>query len=146
MEEVRVPMGKGSKKFRSIGRKVGYAVMILQAVSSILAMAICVSMFSSQITKMQKERCTNGTNVLSFELGRAEEGEDMNQILDGLKSRMGCEFTIFEGDTRAYSTVMQDGRRVVGTKLSSEVSAVVLQQGKSYVGEATILGDRYLCS
>lgn len=146
MEEVRVPMGGGSKKFRSIGRKVGYAVMILQAVSSILAMAICVSMFSSQITKMQKERCTNGTNVLSFELGRAEEGEDMNQILDGLKSRMGCEFTIFEGDTRAYSTVMQDGKRVVGTKLSSEVSAVVLQQGKSYVGEATILGDRYLCS
>ena len=56
MEEVRVPMGGGSKKFRSIGRKVGYAVMILQAVSSILAMAICVSMFSSQITKMQKER------------------------------------------------------------------------------------------
>ena len=40
----------------------------------------------------------------------------MDQLLDGLKSRMGCEFTIFEGDTRAYTTVIQDGKRVVGTK------------------------------
>lgn len=143
MEENRMPKGK---KYRSIGRKVGYAVMILQAVSSILAMAICVFMFSSLITKMQKERCTNGTNMLAYELGQVSEDSDMNQLLDGLKQRMGCEFTIFEGDTRAYSTVMQDGRRVVGTRLSSDVSAVVLQQGKSYVGEATILGEKYLCS
>ena len=146
MEEVRVPEGPKNRKYRSIGRKVSYAVMILQAVSGILAVVVCVSMFSSLVTKMQKERCTNGTNMLAFALEQVPEGADLNQTLDELKRRMGCEFTIFEGDTRAYSTVTQDGKRVVGTKLSAEVSEIVLKQGKAYVGEATILDDSYLCS
>ena len=50
------------------------------------------------------------------------------------------------GDTRAYSTVVQNGKRVVGTKLPSELSSIVLQHGQSYVGEANILGNDYLCS
>ena len=59
---------------------------------------------------------------------------------------MGCEFTIFEGDTRAYTTVIQDGQRAVGTKLSASLSTTVLQQGQSYVGKAKILNEEYLCS
>ena len=59
---------------------------------------------------------------------------------------MGCEFTIFEGDTRKYSTVMQNGERVVGTKLSEKLKGIILDQGQSYVGEADILGISYLCS
>ena len=54
--------------------------------------------------------------------------------------------TIFEGDTRAYTTVVQNGQRVVGTKLSDKLSNIVLQQGQSYVGRATILNEEYLCS
>ena len=59
---------------------------------------------------------------------------------------MGCEFTIFEGSTRAYTTVVQNGQRVVGTQLSDKLSEIVLQQGKSYVGTARILDEEYLCS
>ena len=146
MEETRMPEGGKNKKFRSIGRKVGYVVMVLQAVSGMLAVVICVAMFSSLVTKMQKDRCTNGTNMLALELERGSEDMDKNQMLDELKNRMGCEFTIFEGDTRAYSTVTQNGKRAVGTKLSSEVSEIVLQKGQAYVGEATILDESYLCS
>lgn len=40
----------------------------------------------------------------------------------------------------------KDGERVVGTKLSEELNGIVLEQGKTYVGEADILGVEYLCS
>lgn len=103
-------------------------------------------MFNSLVTSMQEDRCTNGTNALAYELSRISGGEDLNQILDGLKSRMGCEFTIFDGDTRTYSTVIQNGERVVGTKLPDNLKKIVLEQGQAYVGEATILGEDYLCS
>lgn len=143
MERVQRPK---IDKNKSIGRKIGYVAALMQVVSVVFAMTVCVFMFKSLITKMQEERCTNGTNILSKELGRVSGTEDMNEVLDDLKNRMGCEFTIFEGDTRAYSTVTKNGERVVGTQLSSELKSVVLDQGKSYVGKADILGIDYLCS
>ena len=146
MEEVQIPMGEKNGKYRRIGLKIGCVAALMQVVSVVLAMTICVFMFNSLVTRMQEERCTNGTSVLAHELERLSGDEDPNQVLDNLKSRMNCEFTIFEGDTRAYSTVTQNGQRAVGTKLSSDLIPIVLQQGQSYVGEATILGERYLCS
>ncbi|MEY8402001.1 methyl-accepting chemotaxis protein [Oscillospiraceae bacterium 44-34] len=134
------------KKYKRIGQKVGNMVVIMQVVSVVFAVVMCVTMFRSLTTKMLKERCTNGTNMLAYILSQTDEGADMDQLLDGLKSRMGCEFTIFEGDTRAYTTVIQDGKRVVGTKLSSSLSSTVLQRGETYVGKATILDEEYLCS
>ncbi len=142
----KIQQANGSKKYRRIGKKVGNMVVIMQVISVIFAVAMCVTMFRSLTTKMLKERCTNGTNMLAYILSQTGEGADMDQLLDGLKSRMGCEFTIFEGDTRAHTTVIQDGKRVVGTKLSSSLSATVLQRGESYVGKATILDEEYLCS
>ncbi len=135
-----------SRKYKRIGRKVGNMVVIMQMISVFFAVTVCVAMFRSLTTSMLKEQCTNGTSMLAYALGQAEEGQDLNQLLDDLKNNMGCEFTIFEGDTRAYTTVIQDGRRAVGTKLSSSLSSTVLQQGQSYVGKATILNEEYLCS
>lgn len=144
MENVQTK--KGEKKIRRIGKKVGNVVVIMQAISVVFAVAICVWMYNALVRSMQEEICTNGTNMLAYELSRTADGDDMNRMLDGLKERMGCEFTIFEGDTRAYSTVTQNGERVVGTKLASNLCDLVLEQGQSYVGEADILGVTYLCS
>ena len=146
MDRAYTPGGGNNRKYKRIGLKIGGVVVILQMFSVLLVMLVCIFMYNSLITKMQKVRCTNGTNMLAYELGRVSADEDMNLLLDGLKSRMGCEFTIFEGDTRAYSTVVQDGQRVVGTRLSSDLNAIVLQQGRSYVGEASIQGEKFLCS
>lgn len=146
MERVQMPKEGKSRKYQHIARRIGLVVIVMQAVSVVLAMVICINMFNSLVTSMQEDRCTNGTNALAYELSRVSGGEDLNQILDGLKSRMGCEFTIFDGDTRAYSTVIQNGERVVGTKLPDNLKKIVLEQGQAYVGEATILGDDYLCS
>ena len=146
MKNNQFSKGGAGKKNRRIGQKVGKVVIIMQVVSVIFAVAMCVTMFRSLTTKMLKDRCTNGTNMLAYLLSQTGGGEDPNQLLDELKSRMGCEFTIFEGDTRAYTTVIQNGERVVGTKLSSSLSSTVLQQGQSYVGKAVILDEEYLCS
>ena len=133
-------------KQKKIGRDLGWVVAVMLAVSVIAVVTLSVSLFSSLVTKMLEERCVSATNMLAYELSRGGGADDANLMLDELKSRMGCELTIFEGDTRAYTTVVQSGRRVVGTKLSAAVSAIVLQQGKSYVGEADILEEKYLCS
>lgn len=140
-------MIKKRKKSRRIGKKIGNVVVIMQIISVVFAVAICVMMYNSLVRSMQKEICTDGTNMLAYELSKVSDDEDMNQLLDGLKERMGCEFTIFNGDTRVYSTVMtQNGQRAVGTKLSSNISDIVLKQGQAYVGKADILGQDYLCS
>ena len=146
MEGIRIPEGKKKGKYKRIGAKVGRVVIIMQAISILMVMLVCIFMYNTLVTKMQKDRCTNGTNMLAYELSQMSEDQDPNELLDELKSRMRCEFTIFEGDTRAYSTVTQDGKRVVGTQLSSELNEIVLQQGNTYVGEATIQGESFLCS
>ena len=144
MSKIQLP--KSGKKYKRIGQKVGNMVVIMQIVSVIFAVGMCTIMFRSLATGMLKERCTNGTNMLAYVLSQADGSEDKNELLDELESRMGCQFTIFEGDTRAYTTVVQNGQRVVGTKLSDKLSNIVLQQGQSYVGRATILNEEYLCS
>ena len=145
MGKKQVVEGKRNRKCRHIGRKVGNVVVIMLSLSIILAVVVCVTMFNKLVRSMQTNVCTSGTNMLQHELERISEDEDINQVLDGLKERMGCEFTIFQGDTRAYSTVTQNGQRVVGTKLASNLCDIVLTQGQSYVGQADILGESYLC-
>lgn len=146
MEKRQMSEDKRNRKYMRIGRKVGNVVVIMQAISVVLAVATCVFMYSALIKNMQKNLCTTGTNMLEYELDWLLEEEDINQELDELKGYLGCEFTIFEGDTRAYSTITQNGERVVGTKLDSNLCDIVLKQGQSYVGETTILGEDYLCS
>ena len=146
MAGIHISKNEKRAKHKKIALKIGGVVVAMQVISILLVMIICIFMYNSLITKMQKVRCTNGTNMLSYLLNQASGDGEMNQLLDGLKSRMGCEFTIFEGETRAYTTVTQNGQRVVGTKLSSDLNTIVLQQGKSYVGETKIQGESYLCS
>ena len=146
MKKIEFSKGSPEGKQTRIGKKVGNVVVIMQMISVVFAVGMCVIMFRSLATNMLEQRCTNGTNMLHYVLSQSDGTGDVNPLLDELKSRMGCEFTIFEGNTRAYTTVVQNGERVVGTTLSSELSEIVLQKGQSYVGKATILNEEYLCS
>ncbi|MDE6607059.1 MAG: cache domain-containing protein [Lachnospiraceae bacterium] len=134
------------KRIGHLGRRVSLLVVALLTVSIIAVVAQCISMFYKLSTNMLKAECVNGTHILSYELAKYDGPEDKTQLLDELKNALGCEFTIFIGDERAYTTVMQNGERVVGTKLSDELAAIVLDKGEAYVGEAEILGVEHLCS
>lgn len=138
--------GNDKQKMKRIGRKVGNLVAAMLGLSITLVVVLCVLMFYRLTMSMMQNECVNGTNVLAYELSDYSGDDDKTTLLDELKQEMGCEFTIFHGDERAYTTIEQNGERAVGTRLSSELAEIVLEQGKSYVGRAVILGEEHLCS
>ncbi len=141
---------KNSKRFakttKRIGRKVGNLAVWMQGLSIIAVVAICIVMSYRLTTDLLQQQCVNATQMLSYELENYSGPEDKTQLLDDLSMNLGCEFTIFHGNERAYTTIQQDGVRAVGTKLSDELTSIVLEQGDSYVGTAEILGTQHLCS
>ncbi|MCI9173514.1 MAG: HAMP domain-containing protein [Lachnospiraceae bacterium] len=138
-------MNRDSKRTSHLGRKVNGLVIFLLILSIITVVSLCIAMFYRLIMDMMEDRCINGTDILAYELER-NDSEDKTLLLDELKERMDCEFTIFEGDVRAYTTVEQDGKRMTGTKLSKDLADIILNQGKRYIGQAEIIGVEHLCS
>ncbi len=67
---------------------------------------------------------------------------DTPELVDGLKKTLGTEVTIFKGDTRiATSLVDRDGKRMIGTRMTSEnVLSAVLSKGEDLVVGAIELG------
>lgn len=143
---VAIVQSENDKKTKRIGRKVGNLVAVMLGVSITLVVLLCVLMFYRLTMSMMQSECVTGTNVLAYELAAYSGDEDKTELLDALKEEMACEFTIFHGDERAYTTIKQNGQRAVGTRLSSDIAQIVLKQGKSYVGQAEILGEKHLCS
>ncbi len=137
---------KNKKRIRHLGNKVNLVVGCLLILSVSVVVSICIFMFYKLTIDMLRDRCVSGTNMLAYELDGYVGPEDRTIVLDELKELLGCEFTIFHGDERVYTTIQQDGKRAVGTKLSEELSEIVLEQGQSYVGNASILGVEHVCS
>lgn len=67
-------------------------------------------------------------------------------LVDSIKNSTKIDtVTIFFGDLRVSTNVMtENGQRAVGTRVSEEVKAVVLQQGKEYVGNAFVVNENYI--
>ncbi len=137
---------KNDKQFKRIGRKMGNLVAVMLGVSITVVVLVCVLMFYNLTMSLMQDVCVRGTNVLAYELQSYDGDDDKTALLDALKEKMDCEFTIFHGDERAYTTIQQNGQRAVGTRLSSDIADKVLKQGQSYVGYAKILGEKHLCS
>lgn len=146
MKSIQFRQQKENGKRQRIGRKVGNLVAVMLGLSIIIVVVLCISIFYHLVMSMLEDQCINGTNVLAYELQNYSGPKDKTQLLDDLKKQMDCEFTIFDGDERAYTTILQEGQRAVGTKLSEELANIVLQQGETYVGTAEILGVDHLCS
>ncbi|MDT8899923.1 methyl-accepting chemotaxis protein [Anaeroselena agilis] len=67
-----------------------------------------------------------------------------DKIVDEVKRLFGTDATLFLGDERVSTTIIKDGKRLVGTKLYGEIAAKVLGEGKKYTGKADILGMQYV--
>ncbi|WP_371374628.1 methyl-accepting chemotaxis protein [Sporomusa aerivorans] len=65
-------------------------------------------------------------------------------FVDKIKTLHKVDATVFAGDTRVATTIMQDGIRVLGTKLDSRIADIVLGNGQPYAGDAKILGMPYV--
>ena len=137
---------ENNKRIRHLGNKVNLVVGCLLVLSIAVVVSICIYKFYNLTMELLRKQCINGTKMLAYELDGYVGPEDKTIVLDELKELLGCEFTIFHGDERAYTTIQKDGKRAVGTKLSEDLSEIVLEQGQSYVGNNTIFGVRHLCS
>ena len=139
-------MNQKKRKIKKIGRKVSLLVGCILGINIIIIVLLCVTMSYKLTMSILQDECVNGTDVLSYELENYSGPEDKTELLDKLKKLVGCEFTIFNGDERAYTTIQQDGKRAIGTKLSEDIAKKVLEQGESYIGQTQILGANHLCS
>ena len=69
-----------------------------------------------------------------------------NELEDTCKASTGYDFTRFEGDTRASTSVVKaDGTRPIGTQAAAEVVEAVLKQGKRYTSESTDVAGKEYC-
>ena len=70
---------------------------------------------------------------------------DSADWLDGIKKLTECDLTIFNGNTR-YSTTIVDpssGQRVIGTAMAANVESTVISGQQTYTGKADIAGRPY---
>lgn len=67
-------------------------------------------------------------------------------LVDRIKETAGIDTsTIFLGDWRVSTNVTdEEGKRAIGTRLSKEVSDVVLYRGEVYVGSAFVVKEDYI--
>lgn len=85
-------------------------------------------------------------NSLSYPVGKEIIAVDFTcpYVLDEIKSVVSFDITIFGGDTRISTTIMdENGERVVGTQMSEKVKKIVIDNGEKYDGRADILGENY---
>lgn len=69
-----------------------------------------------------------------------------NSWLDTLKEETESELTIFNGSTRYATTIVDNGKRAVGTTMADSVTSIVIGKGQQYSGMASILGQtHYVC-
>ncbi len=87
------------------------------------------------------------------EQGMLWKGDALNisqatNIVDHIKESTGIDVTIFWGDTRILTSIVDEhGARQINTKASAEVAERVLQNGETYYDRnIDILGQRYIVS
>jgi len=68
---------------------------------------------------------------------------DNSELVDDIKKSTDTECTIFLNDTRISTTVLQDGKRAIGTKAADNIIESVLKNGDEYIGDATVLNKPY---
>ncbi|MDQ0815740.1 methyl-accepting chemotaxis protein [Bacillus pumilus] len=68
---------------------------------------------------------------------------DHDTLVDQLAEYTDDTITIFQGNTRVATNVMLNGKRAVGTEVSPEVKATVLDKGENYYGTANVAGKDY---
>ena len=81
------------------------------------------------------------SNNVLFKGGRSLS--DSNDIVDFVKEKTEIECTLFYGDTRYMTTVLdENGDRMLMTQCSDTVKEIVLEQGNTYFAKNIDLGGR----
>ena len=106
---------------------------------------------TTRVVRERFDSASEGEYYLDVE-GQMWKGEELNistatDIVDNIKEETGCDVTVFYGDERMLTTLVDaGGNRQTGTKAMEEVSNQVLNKGQDYGNSNTeIFGKRYIC-
>lgn len=67
-----------------------------------------------------------------------------NTFVDGIKKQFNVECTVFHHDERVSTTLIKDGKRLIGTKMdNARVIETVLRKGETFLNVNTIQGVNY---
>ncbi len=148
--------------------KLKLRIILLVMIPMVLVAGTSLVLSGVQINNSVTEQAYSGleatalsiANIFDFasegdyhlEDGILMKGDDMNisessQIVDEIKNETGLDVTIFYGDTRYLTTIVdENGKRQVGTTASAEVTDEVLNKGNNYGNDnVKILGERFIC-
>lgn len=150
---------KKNLKIKLRGKILGIFISILVVLSTLVLVVVDIELRSlafKDIETQLNSASNMGYSLLSekypgdwrVEGDKLYKGDKVinNDVyfVDTVKKDTGNLATIFLGDTRISTNVLGlDGKRAIGTKVSPEVANIVLNSGKEYVGEATILNNLY---
>lgn len=135
---------------RVIGRlhsdKAGDSILSQKNISLALAGEMTTQFEAGNIVKMSVRTGSPIRNSQGEIIGAISTGYSVTDsaFVDGLKAMTNNEFSVFIGDERVNTTVMQDGDRAIGTKMDTEVAKEVLVNKKTYVGQANVLDIPYV--
>jgi len=79
-------------------------------------------------------------------IGAVTCGHDLSnpKYVDLVKEGNSCEATVFDGDTRLMTTIIDEkGNRVIGTKASDEVVELVINQRRDFSKPVVLFGSNY---
>ncbi|MFN2746564.1 MULTISPECIES: methyl-accepting chemotaxis protein [unclassified Bacillus (in: firmicutes)] len=142
-----------------LGTKINLLVLAIILMFSAALGIFIVKELSKNLEQMATEKAKSDLNLSYRYVNESLEGDweikddklykgstlmnDNEEIVDQIGQDTGDTITIFQNDTRVSTNVMKDGKRAVGTKVSSEVANVVLKEGKNYYGKANVAGKMY---
>ena len=135
-----------SRKVKKLGNRLSIAVGVLVLVTVMIMISLNYYASEALVYKLLEEECVGVSKTLVYELSKQEniDMEDKNVLLDDLKEATGLEFSITKGDIRTYTTIMDGGKRTIGTKIAANIEEIVLKGGKEFIGEVDVLGIPYI--
>ncbi|MBO5550977.1 MAG: cache domain-containing protein [Lachnospiraceae bacterium] len=125
-------------------------LILMSAIPAILIAVVLLTISSIKLSRGMMDEALNGL-MASAELFRQEvmtTSRDLttNELEDEYKAITGYDFTRFEGDTRASTSVIKsDGTRPVGTKAAPEVIDAVINKGQNYTDDKTEVAGTPYC-
>ena len=132
------------------GLSIRFQLIFMSVIPVIVIGAVLLILSATKLESSMLDEALDGL-MASAKLFRQEvitTNRDLttNELEDEYKAATGYDFTRFEGDTRASTSVVkQDGTRPIGTQASAEVIDAVINKGQDFTSEKTDVAGQEYC-
>jgi methyl-accepting chemotaxis protein len=142
-----------------LGTKINFLFLSLLLLFSIVIGVVVVNEITKGIKSMALDKAQSDLhlgmsfidqkypgqwNIKANALYKGETKINNNyQIVDEIGKLTGDTATIFQGDSRICTNVMNNGERVIGTKASDQTQQAVLKEGREFSHEVDVVGNKY---